>query len=138
MPAESGKTVEERLARLERGDSLLRVALALVAIVFAVALVFLGMQVREQAAATAKGQAGISARPVGASRFTLVELVPIQDPKGKEKTKSIKRAELYVKDKVPRLDIFDTDGEKVIWSTAPGGLTEPKGKESPAPEPKKE
>jgi len=123
MPSEAGKGAEERLAKLEKGIGMLRVALALVAIVFAVALVILGIQVREQATAAAEGPSGLSARPVGASRFTLVEVITTTDAKGKKEQRSIRRAELSLRDGIPRLEFFDAEG-KVTLSVPVGPPTE--------------
>ncbi|MBM4030482.1 MAG: hypothetical protein FJ291_01705 [Planctomycetes bacterium] len=119
MPSEGAKSAEERLAKLEKGIGMLRVALALVAVVFAIALVILGIQVREQATATAEGQTGTAARPVGASRFTLVEVVTTTDPKGKKEQKSVRRAELGFENGAPCLRFFDASG--AVTLSVPAG-----------------
>jgi len=121
MPAESGKGAEDQVAKLGKEIVWLRIALILVLVVLGL-VSFVVLQMRTQlsdltvAVQSTRGTSGVAA-----PRFVVIERVDKKD---------FVRAELGVKDGVPRLEFFDASGKSALLVAPPAAA--PKEKESPA------
>ncbi|HUT34304.1 MAG TPA: hypothetical protein VNE39_12535 [Planctomycetota bacterium] len=135
MPAESGKSVDEQLAKLGKEVVWLRLAVILTLVILALVAVAV-LQMRNPVVTMMSEQASPATRSVGAGRFTLLEVVDTLGAKGKEMGKSRVRAELCVRDGGARLMLYDADG-KCVWTTPAPPAPEP-GTGTKAPEPEKE
>jgi len=103
MAEQGGKTMEERVAKLEKGIVWLRVAFILLVI----ALAFVGvavLQLNNTTDALAATEASRAAGGISASRFFVIE---------RAENKNIVRAELGVKDGAACLVLYDAEGKAV-------------------------